>query len=75
MDIAPTSLVVELAGTVEKIEAFVELMRPYGIRELAQTGVIAMARGVQPEKPAEPTGGGKRTRSVSAPAAQSLPPS
>ena len=39
------TMMVELAGTEEKIEAFVELMQPYGIKELARTGVIAMARG------------------------------
>ena len=47
VDMAHTSVVVELAGTEEKIEAFVELVRPYGIQELARTGVIAMQRGSQ----------------------------
>jgi len=36
---------VELSGEEEKIDAFVELVRPYGIKELARTGVIAMPRG------------------------------
>ena len=45
VDVAPSSVVVELAGTEEKLEAFVELVRPYGIKELARTGVIAMQRG------------------------------
>ncbi len=45
VDVAPSSVVVELAGTEEKVEAFVELVRPYGIKELARTGVIAMQRG------------------------------
>lgn len=75
VDIAPESLVVELAGTEEKIEAFIELMKPYGIRELAQTGVIAMARGQQPTKGIAAVGSGKRTRSLNAPAQASLPPS
>jgi len=47
VDVAPTSVVVELAGAEEKVEAFVELVRPYGIQELARTGVIAMQRGKQ----------------------------
>ncbi len=38
-------LMIELAGTEEKIEAMMELLAPYGILELARTGVIAMARG------------------------------
>jgi len=48
VDVAPSSVVVELAGTEEKVEAFIELVRPYGIKELARTGVIAMQRGKPP---------------------------
>jgi len=44
-DVARDSVVVELTGTEDKIEAFIDLVRPYGIRELARTGVIAMQRG------------------------------
>ena len=44
VDVGKESLMVELSGTEQKIEAFVELMKPYGIRELARTGVIAIAR-------------------------------
>ena len=47
VDVARHSVVVELAGPEDKIEAFVDLVRPYGIRELARTGVIAMQRGSQ----------------------------
>ena len=36
---------VELSGPEDKLEAFIDLVRPYGIRELARTGVIAMQRG------------------------------
>ena len=45
VDVAKTSLMVELAGPEDKLEAFIELLRPYGLRELARTGVIAMTRG------------------------------
>ncbi len=51
VDIARDSLMVELSGAEEKLEAFVNLVRPYGIRELARTGVIAMPRGAQNDKP------------------------
>ena len=44
-DVARSSVVVELTGTEDKIEAFIDLVRPYGIRELARTGIIAMQRG------------------------------
>ncbi|MCK4602926.1 MAG: acetolactate synthase small subunit [Phycisphaerae bacterium] len=49
VDVARNSLLVELSGPEAKIEAFMDLVRPYGIRELARTGVIAMARGGQPQ--------------------------
>jgi acetolactate synthase-1/3 small subunit len=76
VDVAPASLIVELAGTEEKVEAFVDLIRPYGIKELARTGVIAMARGTQPAKSAAaPATGGKRVRTMDAPATAALPPS
>src|SRR5918999_4850947 len=67
VDVSPESLMVELAGTEEKIEAFTELMKPYGIRELARTGVIAMARGTQAEKGGQvkaPAAAAKRKRSL-----------
>lgn len=55
VDVAPKSLTVELSGPEAKLEAFVDLVRPYGVRELARTGVIAMQRGKQLDKrtPAE----------------------
>jgi len=45
VDVGPTTLMIELAGEEEKIDAFLELVRPYGIKEVARTGVIAMPRG------------------------------
>ena len=81
VDVGKASLMVEIAGTEEKIEALIELLKPYGIKELARTGVIAMARGTQQakeesvEKTTAATGGGKRKRSLDAPAAAALPPS
>jgi acetolactate synthase-1/3 small subunit len=77
VDVAQQSLMVELAGTEEKIEAFVELMKPYGISELARTGVIAMKRGMHgsKESPAAEPQGQKRKRSLDAPSAAALPPS
>ena len=47
VDVARSSIMVELSGTEDKVEAFIDLVRPYGIRELARTGVIAMIRGQQ----------------------------
>src|SRR5881392_2273471 len=76
VDVSKDSLMIELSGTEEKLEACVELLKPYGIEELARTGVIAMARGTQTAKDKAEAGGNKpRTRSLNAPAAAALPPS
>jgi acetolactate synthase I/III small subunit len=79
VDVAQGSVMIEMSGTEEKIEALVELLKPYGIKELARTGVIAMARGTQQakEEAADKTAstGGKRKRSLDAPAQAALPPS
>lgn len=45
VDVSPDKLMIELSGSEEKLEAFMELIQPYGIVELARTGVIAMPRG------------------------------
>ncbi|MGZ7441757.1 acetolactate synthase small subunit [Paenibacillus sp. TH7-28] len=45
VDIGPSSLMVQVVGDTEKIDAMIELLRPYGIRELSRTGVTAMIRG------------------------------
>ncbi len=77
VDIAPDGVVIEVAGAESKLEALIELLEPYGIRELARTGVIAMTRGLQPDKLSDETedGSAKRPRSFEAPAAEALPPS
>jgi acetolactate synthase-1/3 small subunit len=45
VDVASDSLLIEMSGTEDKVEAFIDLVRPYGIRELARTGLIALPRG------------------------------
>jgi acetolactate synthase-1/3 small subunit len=45
VDVHPEALSLEATGTPEKLEALVDILRPYGIRELAQTGMVAIARG------------------------------
>ena len=45
VDVAKRSIVVEITGTTDKIEAFEELVRPFGLIEMARTGEIAISRG------------------------------
>lgn len=45
VDVGTTSLIVQVIGDTEKIDAMIELLKPYGIRELTRTGVTAMIRG------------------------------
>ncbi len=44
VDIGPKFVMVEVSGPEEKIEAFISVCRPYGIKSVARTGTIAMAR-------------------------------
>lgn len=44
VDVAPEQVIVEISGQEKKIEAFIDLMRPFGITELVRTGRIAMVR-------------------------------
>jgi acetolactate synthase I/III small subunit len=45
VDVATDEVMVEISGPERKVEAFIELMRPFGIVELVRTGRIAMVRG------------------------------
>lgn len=45
VDVAPFSYMLELTGAEDKLNAFVELLRPYGIQEFARTGMTVMMRG------------------------------
>lgn len=45
VDVSHENLVLEITGDEDKLTAFIDLLKPYGIRELVRTGVIAIARG------------------------------
>lgn len=45
IDVSPDSLIVEITGDSEKIDAFVDLSHSFGIKEIARTGITALARG------------------------------
>ncbi len=47
VDFARDSLIIQLAGDEAKIDAFVDLMRPFGILEMCRTGLISLERGAE----------------------------
>src|SRR4030042_595202 len=50
IDVSTDSLTVEITGTPDKIDAFLNLMKSFGILELARTGITALARGAKSKK-------------------------
>ena len=47
VDVSPKSMIVEVTGSEGKVEAFVDMMRPFGILELVRTGEIAIVRSLK----------------------------
>jgi acetolactate synthase-1/3 small subunit len=45
VDVAPNSLIIEISGTVDKIDGLLEVLRPYGVLEMVRSGRISMTRG------------------------------
>jgi len=45
IDVAPDSVTAEITGDTDKVDAYIELMRPFGVKEIARTGITALARG------------------------------
>jgi len=45
IDVSNESLTVEATGTAEKLEALLRILEPYGVREMVQSGVVALSRG------------------------------
>src|SRR4051812_8662886 len=45
VDATPSSLIMEISGSPERIDSFLNMVKPYGIRELVRSGPIAMSRG------------------------------
>ncbi len=44
-DVGVESMVLEISGSEDQVDTFLELVRPFGIREVARSGTVAMARG------------------------------
>ncbi|MEM2905965.1 MAG: acetolactate synthase small subunit [Candidatus Bathyarchaeia archaeon] len=47
VDVAHDSMTTEITGSSDKIDAFIELMRSFGVREVARTGITALSRGLK----------------------------
>jgi acetolactate synthase-1/3 small subunit len=45
VDVAPESVTIEATGSADKLEALLQVLEPYGITELVQSGMVAMGRG------------------------------
>ena len=45
VDISQGSLTIEVTGMTDKVDALLEMLKPFGIREIVRTGQISMARG------------------------------
>jgi len=56
VDLGTKSLIIEITGTEEKILALVDVLRPYGIQEMARTGQVVMRRGAKSAADAESCG-------------------
>ena len=47
IDVADETVIVEMVGDEEKVEAIIKMLEPFGIQELCRTGIIALSRGTK----------------------------
>jgi acetolactate synthase-1/3 small subunit len=45
VDVAPDAVTVEVTGNADKLAGFLKVVEPFGIRELVQSGMVAIGRG------------------------------
>jgi acetolactate synthase-1/3 small subunit len=45
IDVSPEALTVEATGTADKLDALLRMLEPYGVREMVQSGMVAIGRG------------------------------
>jgi acetolactate synthase-1/3 small subunit len=53
VDVGSNTMIIEMTGTPSKVENFIEIVRPYGLKEMMRTGRIAMVRGARGHNAAE----------------------
>ena len=51
VDVSENTIVAEITGDEDKINAFLSLVKPFGIKEMVRTGIIAIARGKRDASP------------------------
>jgi acetolactate synthase-1/3 small subunit len=44
VDVSTDTFIIEMTGNAEKVEAFIELLKPIGIHEIVRTGTVALTR-------------------------------
>ncbi|SDB86847.1 acetolactate synthase, small subunit [Pelagirhabdus alkalitolerans] len=49
IDVSKDTISIQVTGKSEKVEALIDLLRPYGIKDIARTGLTAFLRGQQPQ--------------------------
>jgi len=47
VDVAPDSVVIEATGNADKLEALLRVLEPFGVKELVQSGMVAVGRGAR----------------------------
>ncbi|MFB3765114.1 MAG: acetolactate synthase small subunit [Methanotrichaceae archaeon] len=47
IDVSARSMIIEVTGDLEKVDAMIQMLRQYGIKELARTGKVSMVRGMK----------------------------
>ncbi|SER26956.1 acetolactate synthase small subunit [Microlunatus flavus] len=62
VDLSPETITIEAVGSPEKLAALMQLLEPFGIRELVQSGVVAMGRG--PRSITDRSGRGERQKAI-----------
>ena len=50
VDVSSESLMMEVTGTHDKIDAFIDLMKPFSVKEISRTGITALSRGAKSVK-------------------------
>lgn len=72
IDMSPQSLIIEITGAEKKVNALVEMLRPFGIIEMVRTGQVAMTRtsqrpeSVPEQEPVHPRSSTPQTQTVEA---------